>query len=153
MSQIVTRTAAIRLNGAPDQVFPLFTALGEYHWIPGWSPTLIYPPSGEPMTHNVFVTQHGDQQTIWVAVDYDLATQHVEYVNVTPGLTSVHLDIQCRAADGGTEAQISHTVIALAEAGYAEVEHSTEAAFAERMQQWQHAINDFLAHHALIPQH
>ncbi len=121
--QMVTRSAALHLNGAPDEVFPLFTARGEYHWIPGWNPVLIYPASGEPLTNGVFATQHdGQAQTLWLTVDYDPAAHHVEYVNVTPGLQCVHLEIQCRPADGGTEAQVTYTQIAIAEAGYAEVE-------------------------------
>ena len=83
--QIVERTAVIHLDGEIDAVFPLFTALGEYHWIPGWKAEFIYPASGEPMTNNVFTTRHADQATTtWVTVDYDPAAHHVEYANVTP---------------------------------------------------------------------
>ncbi len=123
-AQLVKRSATIHLNGAPDVVFPLFTAVGEYKWIPGWQPELIYPPSGEPMTNNVFVTQHeGRAQTTWVTVDYDTEARHVEYVNITPDYQAVRIEIQCRAAaDGGTDATVTHTLIALSEAGGAEVE-------------------------------
>ena len=153
--QLVTRTASIHLDGDPAEVLPLFTAIGEYKWIPGRNPELIYPAAGEPMTNNVFATQHGSgAKTTWVTVDYNPAAQHVEYVNVTPGLTSLRIEIQCSAAaGGGTTAEVGHTLIAITEAGYAEVAKFTEAAFAERMNQWQTAINYYLAHHALIPAH
>lgn len=153
--QIVQHSAQIHLNGAPAEVLPLFTAVGEYKWIPGWQPELIYPLSGEPMTNNVFATRHsGGTPTTWVTVDYDLAALHVEYVNVTPGITSLRIEIQCRAAaDGGTDAQVTHTLIAIGTAGYADVAQLTAAAHAAHMNHWQTAINYYLAHHALIPAH
>jgi hypothetical protein len=149
--QIVTRSAVIHLNGAPAEVFPLFTAVGEYQWIPGWNPELIYPPSGEPMRNNVFATRHGDSpKTIWVTVDYDTAALHVEYVNVTPESHVQRVEIQCRPASDGTEAQVTYTRIATAEAGSAVVEAFSESAYTEMMQHWQAAINHYLAHHTLI---
>ncbi|MFN8448608.1 MAG: hypothetical protein U0521_08470 [Anaerolineae bacterium] len=115
--QLVTRSTVIHLNGIPDEVFPLFTPVGEYKWIPDWQPELIYPPSGEAMTNNVFATQHpGHARTIWVTVDYDAEAHHAEYVNITPGFQSIRIDIRCRAVDGGTEARVTHTLIAIAEA-------------------------------------
>lgn len=150
--QLVTRSTTIHLNGTPDEVFPLFTPVGEYKWIPGWQPELIYPPSGEAMTNNVFATQHpGHAQTMWVTVDYDVEAYHAEYVNITPGFQSIRIDIRCRAVDGGTEARVTHTLIAIAEPGYAEVARYTDALHAERIGHWETAINYYLAHDALIP--
>ena len=150
--QLVKRSTVIHLNGMPDAVFPLFTPVGEYKWIPGWQPELIYPPSGEAMTNNVFATRHaGRDRTIWVTVDYDPEAYHAEYVNITPGFQSTRIEIQCRAADGGTEARVTHTLIAIGEAGYAEVEKYTEAAHAAHIGHWETAINYYLAHGSAIP--
>ena len=150
--QLVKRSTVIHLNGTPDVVFPLFTPVGEYKWIPGWQPELIYPPSGEAMTNNVFATQHtGRAKTLWVTVDYNPSAHHAEYVNVTPGFQSVRIEIQCRAVEGGTEARVTHTLIAIDEAGLAEVERYTDARHAEQIQHWEMAINYYLEHNALIP--
>lgn len=153
--QIVQRTAVIHLDGDIDAVFPLFTALGEYHWIPGWKAEFIYPESGEPMTNNVFTTRHAEQATTtWVTVDYDTAAHHVEYANVTPDSHAQRIEIQCqRAADGGTDAEVTFTLIAITEAGKAAYDLFTEAAYAERMAWWIEAINHYTQHGDLIAAH
>lgn len=153
--QIVRHSASIHLNGDLDTVFPLFTAIGEYKWVPDWKAEFIYPPSGEPMINNIFITQHaGRAPTTWITVDYNTETHHVEYINVTPESHAQRVEIQCqRAADGTTNVQVSYTIIALRTAGSTEVEHYTQAVHTERMSHWQQAINHYLAHAAPISSH
>ncbi len=153
--QIVQRSAVIHLEGDVDAVFPLFTAIGEYHWIPGWKAEFIYPTSGEPMTNNVFTTQlPGHAPTTWVTVDYDTTAHHVEYANVTPDSHAQRVEIQCqRTTDGGTDAEVTFTVIATSEAGGAEIKKFSEAAYVERMAWWIEAINHYLRHGELIAAH
>lgn len=153
--QQVKHTATIRLNETPDVVFPLFTPLGETKWIAGWNPELIYPASGEAMTGNVFATQHeGQAKTIWVTVDYDTQAYHAEYINMTPDSHVSRIEVRCRAANGGqTEAEVSYTLTAIAEAGYSELAKASDEAFHKRMGHWQAALNHYLKHGEAIPHH
>lgn len=147
-AKLLTRSAVIALNGAPGQVFPLFTPLGEYHWVPGWDPEFIYPPSGEAGANTVFATRHGDQpRTIWLTVTYDTDQHRAEYVNFTPDSHLSRITIQCQP-DGAarTQAEVNYTLVATGPHGLVELAKLSAEAFASRMQHWQHAINYYLEH-------
>lgn len=145
-AQPLTRSAHILLNAPPQQVFPLFTPLGEYHWVPGWDPEFIYPASGEAGFNTVFATRHGDQpRTIWLTVDYDTHRQRAEYVNFTPDSHLSRIVVQCQPSAGDrTQATVSYTLIAVGPHGQAELDKTSAEAFASRMQHWQQAINAYL---------
>ena len=151
--QPLTRSAVIQLNAPPEEVFPLFTPLGEYHWVPDWDPEFIYPASGEAGVNTVFATQHGSQpRTIWLTVVYDAEQQRAEYVNFTPDSHLSRIVITCQSHGGSqTQAAVSYTWIATGSFGQTELEKHTPEAFARRMQHWQHAINEYLEKGAAAP--
>lgn len=62
-SERITRTRQIILNGPISEVFPLFGAVKEIEWAPGWSPRVIYLEGEFIEEHMVFTTtsHHGQE--------------------------------------------------------------------------------------------
>jgi hypothetical protein len=144
----VERTHAIRLHAGPHEVFPLFDPLGERLWAPGWEPHFLYPQPGKPEAGAVFTTrQDRGQAVIWTIAALDGAGQRIEYLRVTPEEQLARIAIRCaELPDGTTEARVTYSFTALAEAGNAFVLGYTDAHHRERIAGWERAINHYLQH-------
>jgi hypothetical protein len=145
----ISRTHAIHLNAAPDQVFPLFTPLGEKAWAAGWEPEIIYPPSGAPEPGCVFLTRHaGEPPTIWTLVTYEPRAYTLSYQRVTPGIRTARIDISCVSGEGGraTGATITYIWTALSEHGNQLLAEITPDHYRAYINGWESAINHYLAH-------
>lgn len=150
----ISHTATIAMNAPPDEVFPLFTPVGERLWISTWNPEYVYPESGEAATGTIFKTAHGEVETIWVTVNYDVEQHVATYINVTPEVQVIRIDIQCHdAPDAMSTANVTYTHTALSEHGQTVVETVTEAHFRLRMSWWEKAINHYLQHGQPLPHH
>ena len=71
-----------------------FTPEGERSWAPGWDPTY---PTGEPSEApgTVFITKHGDIQTVWVIEKIDREANTSAYSRTTPGHHAGTVRVQC----------------------------------------------------------
>jgi hypothetical protein len=152
----ISHSATIRLHSEPAVVFPLFTPLGEYHWVESWSPEFVYPDSGEAATGTIFRTQHASSavndaphpaDSIWVTVTYD-PIQHVAvYISITPDVVVVRVDIHCQStANNHTEAEVTYCLTALSDIGEESVSSMTTMRYQSMMADWEQAINHYLAH-------
>lgn len=147
MENHVSRSATITLNDTPDKILPLFTAYGETLWITGWEPAYVYPEDGEAKTGSVWKTRHGDAETVWITINYDMEAHAVTYVNVTPDRQVTRIDIQCDArGETKTSARITYTVTALGEKGIEYIQHLTQAHYNHWMHSWEKAVNHYLQH-------
>ena len=143
MRQIVRR-GAFQIEHPASDIFPLFTPVGETLWIREWKPEYIYPVSGEAGEGTIWKTTHGKHETIWVTVTYDEENRLVSYVNITPGVNTVRVDVHCEDEGSGTRVQVKYTYTALSPYGEQGLGQITDAAFSQRMDSWQRAINHYL---------
>lgn len=145
----IKQTGVLSLNGLPDDTFPLFTAEGEYHWIPGWDPELIYPNREKTEDGTIFISSDiPGHKTYWLTVSYDPETRRAIYSSVTPDVWIMRLDVACDPGpDDTTIASMTFTFTGLSKAGNNVVEQMFgEKVFEARARQMEQWINHYLAH-------
>lgn len=151
----ISHSKTITLNAVPDDVFPLFTAIGEHYWVEGWNPIYVYPESGEAAVGTIFKTQHTSStlqshnppESIWVTVEYDPERHVAIYISVTPEVAVVRVDIQCQLSKHNqTRATVTYTLTALGELGRASIAGMTTDRYQSMMADWERAINYYVAH-------
>ena len=156
-AQHATRTATIKLQAPPDEVFPLFGPVREAEWAAGWEITVMHNQS--PLLEEegaVFTTHlHDDQPTIWIVTHYDRASRRIEYARITPSSRATQVLVRCEASDNGaTLAHITYRVTGLSEDGNRIVlQEFSETAYQQMMAHWEQAINHRLLTGATIQHH
>ena len=142
----ISRINSIELNGPIDEVFHLFTPIGEKKWAEGWEPKIIYPQSQDTQTGMVFSTRHIDEHlTYWVIVDYNSEEHFIQYVNFIYDFRSVVLKIKCNRIDENkTEAVINYCYTGLSEKGNKFIDTVTKDKQKEYIESWQADINNHL---------
>jgi hypothetical protein len=150
-----SRSHAIRIAGPPEQVFPLFTPLGEKAWAAEWDPEILYPPDGAPQVGAVFTVPHATGgRAVWTIAAYDPARYQITYVAVVPDERISRIEIQCRPdADGTTQAEVAYTHTALSAAGNAYLATQTDEFHRRRIDSWKAAIDHYLAHGHAVAHH
>ncbi|MGH8327790.1 MAG: SRPBCC family protein [Steroidobacteraceae bacterium] len=135
-----TQVRSFHLSAPLERVFPLFTALGEKAWAPGWEPQLL---SGREERGSVFRTAHGGQETTWIVVDYRPAEGRVSYARLAKDSNMGLVDVECTAAAaGGTDVSVRYTLTGLNGRGQAFVSGFLDPRQYERMiEEWRAAIS------------
>lgn len=73
---------------------PLFGPEGERSWGGAdWDPNFLYPRPAKDVEGAVFVVQHGEHKSTWVATALDFAAGHVQYVSLIDGALATWIDI------------------------------------------------------------
>jgi hypothetical protein len=144
----LSRTATIVLHGAVDKVFPLFGAIEERKWANGWNPAILFPKSEQIEEGMVFTTQahgHGEDKYAWIVSRYQVENHVVEYIVSTANRYWV-ITIQCVASSKDhTKATISYTYTGLTDLGNEINRHAIEKMFERDLEDWEEAINHYLA--------
>jgi Polyketide cyclase / dehydrase and lipid transport len=142
----VARAGSIRLHAPPDEVFPLFTPVGETRWVPGWSPAFLHPSTGEAREGTTFLTRaDGEGETIWMVMEHD-APRRVVYARVTPSSRAGRVEVRCEPAeDGTTIAHVRYTFTALSDHGNDYLAALTDEAYRGWMEEWERRVNGCLA--------
>ena len=142
-----TQVRTFHLDAPIARVLPLFTALGETAWAPGWEPELL---SGQEERGSVFRTRHAGRETTWIVVNYQPAQGRVSYARLAQGSNMGLVDVQCSAAaDGGTEISVRYTLTGLNPQGQAFVaEFLDPGHYGRMMEEWRAALGKALATHA-----
>ncbi|HZC07139.1 MAG TPA: hypothetical protein VE338_16000 [Ktedonobacterales bacterium] len=148
VAEQIMRAQTIHLPAAPDEVFPLFSPLGETRWEPDWNPTMLYPTSGAAQVGTVFTTQHGSELVkIWTIISYDLERTMMSYLNLAPASHLTRIDIACAATGPQTtSACVSYTLTALTPHGVAYLDNFTTEHYRAYIASWETAITHYLTH-------
>ena len=141
----VTQAGSFHLNSTRAQVFPLFTALAERAWAPGWDPEIL---SGEAERGSAFRTHnpHGGE-TIWIVTKFQPLQGRVSYARVALGSNIGLVDVICtEPAGGGTDVSVRYTLTALSEKGRDFVRDFLDAGhYSAMIDEWRAATSEALA--------
>jgi hypothetical protein len=144
-ARTVRLTGTIVLHGPVDEVFHLFSPLGEKKWVEGWDPEILSPRGGDWAEGMVFRTVSQGQEEIWVVAELDRQGKRVVYYRTEPGRLVARVEVGCRALDPGrTEATTVYSYVGLSDAGNAQVAEWTDTAYRSKMERWEKIINDYL---------
>jgi hypothetical protein len=141
----VTRTYTQRLVAGPSLVFPLLCPVREADWIDGWDPLQVLRQSGVAETDCVFITASSPQDAIWYVTRHEPQNAFVEMLKITPLVTACRLTIHVRAAEGGSEADITYTHTSLGPEGDTFVASFTDDHYCQFMRAWEGQMNHFLS--------
>jgi hypothetical protein len=142
-----TQSFTIALNGSVADVTPLFGPVREAEWAPDWSPRFIHPAQSIQREGVVFTTTnaHGKDR-LWLLTTYDVRNGRVEYVVMTPALTTTEIKIRVVPdREQHCKATITYRRCALGPDGNEEVAKLDAHWAQEQRIHWAAAINEALA--------
>ncbi len=99
-----------------DAAFPLFGALRERDWAPGWEPRFIWPQPAADCEGMVFEIDHPAGLAHWVNTAFDREGGRVGYVYVIPGVMSTRITIELQPQGLATRVEVTYERTALAPA-------------------------------------
>lgn len=141
----VTLTGTIVLAAPVDEVFELFSPLGEKKWVEGWNPQILFPKGGTWNQGMVFRTFSPGQEATWIVAELDLHAHRVVYYRVEPARLVARVEVRCRAlAADRTEATIVYSYVGLTQAGNDHLAEWTDAAYKAKMDRWEGVINEYV---------
>ena len=94
----------------------------------------------------MFTTSAEPVDAVWYITRHEPEAGVVEMLKITPKVTACRLTIQLRAADGGSEADITYSHTSLGPDGDAFVASFTDDFYREFMQDWECRVNHYLRH-------
>lgn len=129
------------------EVFPLFGALREKAWAPGWNPDFVWPRPAGDRAGMVFRVAQGGRVATWVATAFDQAAGRVQYVYVVPEVmvTLITLTVRDRGPTTDVEVQYDRTSLS------PDADRLVSAMAANDRSagpEWAEQINAYLAHAA-----
>ncbi len=143
----ISRSATILINNNPDQVFNLFSPLGEKKWVPGWNPNFIHPVDGNWQEGLVFSTPAGNNKEDcyhWIVSRLNRQQKKVMYTVFTSNRIWT---ITVRCQDHGTRqtsTTVTYTYTALNELGVDLNKTAMSKMFDRDLQDWQETLNSYL---------
>jgi len=139
-------TENFRISQPVEILFPLFSAEGEKHWVPGWDYKNIM---GATELHEdyIFITEnhdHAASDAIWLVKKYDPGSYFVEFYKVEPeekvGIITVKCDPISRS---DTNVCVSYEYIALSEKGQEFVANFTVGEYKKFIGEWKQLLEKY----------
>jgi hypothetical protein len=146
ISEKISQSAIINLNGSIEIVFPLFGAFEERKWAEGWNPTLIYPDKEVIAEGTTFSTEGYDQEPeyLWRVSKYYPEKYLIQYLVSTQNRYWT-ITVKCFLKNEIlTEAEITYTFIGLNEIGNEINKKSLERMYKHNLKDWEEEINNYL---------
>jgi len=146
VAKSVEFSGGFTVAGPVDQVFELFSPLGEKLWVPGWNPELLHPPGASWQRGLIFRTQEEKGEAVWVVTALEREAHEVEYHRVESGRYVARVRVACMAgADGQTQVAASYLFVGLSPEGNADIALMTKELYAKKMTRWERWISESLA--------
>lgn len=126
-----------------EQVFPLFSPLGEKAWAPDWSPELIHPPDISWAEGLIFRTTGQAGDAIWIVTRLEAQVRRVTYHRVEGAHLVVRVDVRCQElADDVTRVVVAYLFVSLSAEGDEIVAAMSREGYEEKMRQWKRWIDE-----------
>jgi hypothetical protein len=140
----VVRNGNFEIPFAPESVMPLFTPEGHRKWVEGWDAKPVFPAGSiEYFPNSVFITGRDSDPVVWTILE--AAHDHAEYIH-TMGASAVgRIRVQATPASNGCRVSATFIVTALDARGEEVLTHFTEAAFKDRLANWQKRLQAVLS--------
>jgi hypothetical protein len=126
------------------EVAPLFGALRERAWAPGWNPQFVHPVPAADTRGMVFTVSHGHMDSIWVNTELDLKNGLIQYVYVIPTKMTTLITVRLRAQAHDTRVEVEYERTALTSDANGHVQKLAEQDRASGPE-WENQINAYLA--------
>jgi hypothetical protein len=139
----IVREGSFELNTTADKALPFFTPEGERAWVDGWIPKPVYPAleSVAFQTNAIFRVDHGGEQSLWTILEANLKDCVAEYMYVVEGVRMSRVRVQIEPLTASRcRVHVRYVQTALSETGVNFLATVTEAAYAEKMRDWQRMV-------------
>ena len=139
-------TEDFKISQPVGRLFPLFSAEGEKHWVPGWDYKNIM---GATDLHEdyIFVTEshdHAAGNAIWLMKKYDPDLYFVEFYKVEPEEKVGIISVKCNPISGSvTNVSVAYEYIALNEKGREFVANFTNKEYREFIGEWKQLLEKY----------
>ena len=139
-------TEGFQVSQPVEILFPLFSAEGEKHWVPGWDYKNIM---GTTALHEdyIFVTEnhdHAASDAIWLVKRYDPSAHHIEFYKVEPDEKVGIITVKCDSiSESETNVSVSYEYIALSEKGGEFVTNFTNEEYKEFIGEWKQLLEQY----------
>ncbi|HME00485.1 MAG TPA: hypothetical protein VKM93_24530 [Terriglobia bacterium] len=155
MSEFVARSAefsgGFAVAGPVDQVFELFSPLGEKLWVPQWNPELLHPPGVSWERGLIFRTQEEKGEAIWVVTALEREAHEVEYHRVESGRYVARVTVACKAeTEGQTQVGATYVFVGLSPEGNVDIAIMTRESYVEKMKRWERWISESFARNRTV---
>ncbi len=139
----VIRDESFELNTNADKALQFFTPEGERAWVNGWDPKPVYPAQKGVVfqTNAVFRLSGDGDESIWTILEANLKEHIAEYVYVVEGgrVSRVRVQVEPLTASR-CRVHVRYVHTAISEKGLHFIAAVTEAAYAQKMQDWQRLV-------------
>ena len=125
-----------------QEAIKLFTPEGERRWVDGWNPTY---PAGEASETpgTVFITAHGETQTVWLIQTIDTGECTVAYSRVTPEQHAGTVRVSCDDnPHGGCAVTVTYDMSLLPGGDTSALDQYDDHHFDAMMSHWASAIRN-----------
>lgn len=142
----VKHTSYFSIDQPIDVLFPLFSAEGEKHWVPGWTYENIMG-STELYEDYVFLTANADHATnkvIWLVKAYNPESSFVQFYKVEPENKVGIISVQCTKISGTTtRVEVSNEYIGLSKEGNKFIEEFTSLKYKAYIDEWKNLLLNY----------
>ena len=141
----IIKSYSMKIDGTPDDVFPLLCPVREYDWIQPWQCEVVYTDSGIAELDCVFKTNFPDDgpEDTWVVSRYELP-EYIEFIRIN-SLRSIRYSIELiQQENGSTQAKWKQIITGLNAEGDVFVAGLTDEAYVGKMRALQNMINHYL---------
>lgn len=144
----VKHSESFQLDQPVEVLFPLFSAEGEKHWVPGWEYKNVM---GSTDLHEdyIFVTEnhdHGAGNAIWLVKRHEPNNYLVEFYKVEPEDKVGIITVKCVELSGAkTRVEVTYEYIALGEKGIDFINNFTSHEYEIFIGEWKQLLESYFA--------
>lgn len=133
------------IEGAIEQIFPLYCPVKELLWTESWNPKIVYSNSGWVEKNAIFTSKDSERTATWYVATYDIEKGLVEMIKLVPDYTVSKLEINVTTiTEDNSRVFITYGITSISDAGNDMLRNFTKENFDIAMQAWEKAMNHYL---------